>query len=385
MSGTASPRTGQCDVVVIGAGIQGLSTALHLALRNRRVTVIEKSHPARHASGVNAGGVRSLWRDPAEIPLARAALEIWRDIEALLGSDCQYHGGGSLRIAESEADMAVLERRVAELAAHGYSHEELLGQNALRALVPSVAPYCVGGLVSRDEGSASPYHTSWAFYARARAEGVAFHLGQAVSHLEPTETGWRVRAGDQVLDAGRIVNCAGAWGGEIARMIGDDVPLAMEAPSMMVTQRVPRFLEPVCALVSRKLSFKQTRAGTVLIGGGHRGTVDRAAGVARPDPKLLAVSARTVIDVFPIMRDVPVARCWAGIEGVTPDQLPVIGLSPAAPGAFHAFGFSAHGFALGPIVGRILADLVIGGETDLPIAAFAPDRFADAEKGSPRP
>ncbi len=375
MSGQSDTGGSAYDVLVIGAGIQGLSSALQLALRGRRVLVVEKDGPGRHASGVNAGGVRSLWRHPAEIPLARASLEMWYDIEALLGTDCRYHSNGSLRIAESDEDMGRLESRVAELAGLGYDHEEILGQNALRALVPDVSPHCRGGLISRDEGSASPFHATWGFFERARQEGVEFLIGDAVSHIEHVGKAWNVRAGENSAWGEVLINCAGAWGGQVAGAIGDNVPLDMEAPTMMVTQRVPRFLGPVCGLVNRKLSFKQTDDGTVLIGGGHRGIVDREARVARPDPRKLAVSAQTVSDVFPLMRDVPIARSWCGIEGVTPDHLPVIGPSIAADNAFHAFGFSAHGFALGPIVGCILADLVTEGGTELPIAPFAVDRF----------
>ncbi|MEM8744575.1 MAG: FAD-binding oxidoreductase, partial [Pseudomonadota bacterium] len=276
---------------------------------------------------------------------------------------------------ESDDDMERLDERVAELADLGYSHEEVMGQNALRALVPDVSPHCKGGLISREEGSASPFHATWGFYERARAEGVEFLIGDAVSRIDREDSRWRVQAGENTVEGDVLLNCSGAWGGELAGMIGDDVPLDMQAPTMMVTQRVPRFLGPVCGLVNRKLSFKQTDDGTVLIGGGHRGFVDREARIASPDPRKLAVSAQTVSEVFPLMRDVPIARSWCGIEGVTPDHLPVIGPSMAADNAFHAFGFSAHGFALGPIVGCILADLVTEGGTELPIEAFAGDRF----------
>lgn len=366
------------DVIVIGAGIQGLATALNLALRGRSVVVIEKAAPARHASGVNAGGVRSLWRHPAEIPLALASLEIWHDIEALLGADCQYHSNGTLIIAETEGDMGILEDRVAELAPLGYHHEELLGRAALRAIVPDVAPHCVGGLIARAEGSASPYHATWAFYERARREQVAFRIGEPASQIERCPAGWRVQVGAERLEAGVLVNCAGAWGDAIAAMIGDQAPLARNAYTMMVTQRVPRFLGPVCTAVSRKLSFKQTDAGTLLIGGGHLGSIDASGEVATPDPRRMALSAQTVVDMFPLMRDVPVARSWCGIEGVTPDELPIIGPSPGGRGAFHAFGFSGHGFALGPIIGRLMAELVVDGKTSLPIEPFAMTRFYPA-------
>ena len=88
------------------------------------------------------------------------------------------------------------------------------------------------------------------------------------------------------------------------------------------------------------------------------------------------ISAQTVTDVFPFMQSVPVVRCWAGIEGIMPDQIPVIGPSPSASGFFHAFGFSAHGFQLSPVVGQIIAQLVTDGNSEFPIEAFSISRFA---------
>jgi sarcosine oxidase subunit beta len=83
--------------------------------------------------------------------------------------------------------------------------------------------------------------------------------------------------------------------------------------------------------------------------------------------------------VFPLMKDATLVRCWAGIEGFTPDDLPIIGPSKASPAAFHSFGFCGHGFQLGPVVGSITAQLVTAGKSNLPIEAFRVDRFADAE------
>jgi sarcosine oxidase subunit beta len=115
--------------------------------------------------------------------------------------------------------------------------------------------------------------------------------------------------------------------------------------------------------------------GSVVIGGGHRSRLDMTTERTIIDFKKLMISAQTVTDVFPIMKSVPGVRCWAGIEGIMPDQIPVIGPSPSAPEIFHAFGFSAHGFQLGPIVGKIMADLVTAGRTEFPIEPFRADRF----------
>jgi sarcosine oxidase subunit beta len=172
-----------------------------------------------------------------------------------------------------------------------------------------------------------------------------------------------------------LVNCAGAWADRVARQLGEAAPLRVEAPMLMITERVAPFLRPVIGAASRPLSFKQFDNGTVLIGGGHRGRADRDASTTELNFAGLAVSARTAAEIFPLMRGVRVVRCWAGIEAVMPDEIPVIGPSATAADAYHAFGFSAHGFQLGPIVGRLLAELIVDGHTDHPIDPFRISRF----------
>lgn len=373
---------GPQDAIVIGGGLHGCSTALHLAAKGRRVAVVEKHFPGRFASGVNAGGVRRLGRHPAEIPLSVAALELWQSIRALVGDDCGFHAVGQVKIAESDADMKRLEDRAALVRGLGFAHEELVGGNELRRLVPGVAGHCLGAIVCRADGAADPARTTRAFWRRAEAAGVVFHVGVAVTGIDRRGDLWRVVAGKLALEAPVIVNCAGAWGDRIAALLGDRAPLEAAALTMMVTARVPRFLEPVCGLAGDKLSFKQTPDGTLLIGGGHRGRADRDAETAEPDPVALAASARTVRRIFPALREVPMVRAWCGLEGMMPDDIPVIGPSPNAPGAYHAFGFCGHGFQLGPLVGRLVAEAIVDGRPSLPIEAFSIGRFAARQNGA---
>jgi sarcosine oxidase subunit beta len=110
------------DVIIIGGGLHGASAALHLALRRQRVLVLEKSMVGRHASGANAGGVRTLGRDLAEVPLAVAGMELWHGIASLVGDDCGFHAHGQLKVAESAAEMQALEARQASLQALGFQH-----------------------------------------------------------------------------------------------------------------------------------------------------------------------------------------------------------------------------------------------------------------------
>jgi len=148
--------TRTADVVVIGGGIHGCSTALHLALRGLKPILVEKDYAGRHASGVNAGGVRQLARDHAEIPLSISSMELWERIEDLVGDDCGFESHGTVLVAENEAELAGFRARVDDLRLKGFTHEELIDQAELRRLVPAVSEHCPGGVVSRRDGAADP-------------------------------------------------------------------------------------------------------------------------------------------------------------------------------------------------------------------------------------
>ena len=368
-----TPR--EADVIVIGGGLHACSAALQLAQRGRRVIVLERRHVARHASGANAGGVRTLWRDPAEIALAIEGMRHWRQLRELVGDDGGFVACGQVRVAESADEMAALEARVARLAALGYSHERLIDAATLRRRVPALATHCVGALVVDDDGAADPHRTSLAFAARARAVGARVIEGEGCTAIERAGDAWHVRGERGTYRAPAIVNAAGAWAAQVAAMVGDHIPLRTRASMMMVTERVPAFVAPVVSAQGRALTFKQTVAGTVLVGGGQQGRADLAHEQSHVDFDGIAVSARAVCALFPSMRPVRVVRAWTGIEAETPDRLPVIDHSPSAPGVVHVFGFSGHGFQLGPVCGVAVADLVTEGTSRLPIAAFRATRF----------
>lgn len=365
------------DVIIIGGGLMGLSTALHLAKRGSRCLVLEKDTPARHASGVNAGGLRRLNRDPAEIPLSVAAAEMWRDIASLVDSDCDVRLSVQVRVAESLSDLEKLEARAAMVRALGYDHEELIGRDELYRLVPALAPHCVGALACRGDGYARPFHAATAFRHKAEELGAEVRTDCRVDRVERVGEHWRVVSIQGEFEAPVLVNTAGAWAGGIAASLGEAVPLTSGAPMMMVTARVPRFLDAVVGAAGRKLSFKQMQNGTVVIGGAHLAEHDMQRETTHIDMARLKTSAQTVMALFPRMADVPIVRTWAGLEAFTPDHLPVIGASAIYPGLHHAFGFSAHGFQLSPAVGRVMSELILDGRASLSLEAFRIDRFAD--------
>jgi sarcosine oxidase subunit beta len=365
------------DVVVIGGGIHGCSTALHLALRGLKPILVEKDYAGRHASGVNAGGVRQLARHIAEIPLSISSMELWERIEDLVGDDCGFSSHGTVLVAESEEELASFRARVDDLRLKGFTHEELIGRGELKRLVPAVSDHCPGGVVSRRDGAADPFITTQAFRRRAVERGVEVMEGVTVTGLARVGRVWRVETSAGPLEAPKVVNAAGAWADRIAAKLGEPVPLEVIAPMLMVTSPLPAFIQPVVILRGRKLSFKQRENGTVVIGGGHLAEPYRDENRSVLDWSKLAISARTVWELFPAMRAATIVRAWAGIEARMPDDIPVIGPSSTSEGVYHQFGFSAHGFQLGPGTGAMMAELVATGRTNVPIDGLGIARFTD--------
>lgn len=373
--------TNGADVVIVGAGIHGCSTALHLARRGARPLVIEKDYAGRHASGVNAGGVRQLARALPEVALSVASMNAWERIGELVDDDCGFQSHGQVLVAETAEELQSMRARVDELNQHGFVHEELIDQQELKRLVPAVADHCPGGIVSRRDGAADPFRTTQAFRRAAIAAGALIVEGEAVREIRREGSAWIVRTDRNDYQAPSLVNAAGGWARDVADMVGEHLPLQTIAPMLMITTRLPAFIEPVIILRSRKLSFKQFPNGTVMIGGGHLADVDRVHNVTRLDWAKLHESARTVWELFPVMREASIQRAWAGIEGRMIDDLPVIGPSAVAEGFWHQCGFSAHGFQLGPAAGRVMADLIIDGKTPIDLSGLQIHRFSATATG----
>lgn len=364
------------DIIIIGAGLMGAATALNLARDGKKVVLLEKEVSGIHASAVNAGGVRRLNRAFEEIPISAAAGEMWPKLEKIVGNDCGFEPVGQVRIGQDDGAVAVFEERINKIEAMGFYHEELVDKAEIKRLVPAYTGNCAGGMVTRSDGHAMPAETIRAFFDAARREGVEAVTGCKVTNISRGKNGFTVQAEDGHLFSSEIViNCAGAWGKNIAALIDDQLPIEPVALSMMVAARMKRFLTPVVGVHGRKLSFKQMANGTVVIGGGHRALLNMDNERTMLNISEMKTSAATVTDAFPIMKKATIVRLWAGIEGMVSDGLPIIGESVKTPGFFHVCGFSSHGFQLSPMVGQLAASLVLGKKPELSLDPFSLNRF----------
>jgi sarcosine oxidase, subunit beta len=364
------------DVAIVGGGTAGCSTALHLRGRGVTVVLLERGVCGGQASGANYGGVRQQGRDLAELPLARRSREMWGRLAEIVGSDCEFVASGHVKLARSDADMAELETYREAVSPYGLELE-LLGRDELRARYPFLGEAAVGGSLCAEDGAANPRLVAPAFARAARAAGADIREHAPVTMIERDGTRFRLRAGGIEVSAATLVNVAGAWGSEVAARFGESVPEDVVAPNMCVTEPLPYFMVPNFGVCGGGCYVRQIPRGNVIFGGG-RGIADRERLRAYPVAMSSLDSSRQTLALVPRLRHAQIIRTWTGIEGDMPDVLPVIGPSRTTPGLFHAFGFSGHGFQLGPVVGAVLTELILDGATLTPLAAFDIGRFAPA-------
>jgi len=377
--------TGKTEIVIIGGGVIGCSIAYHLAKRGARVTLLERDRLAAQASGASAGGVRQLGRDPREMPLAIASIARWQTLEDELEADVEFRRGGQLLVTEDPALIPELEKRVAAHRALGVDIRLVQGDE-FRELAPGFAPSITAGMSTENDGQASAPLTTRAFGAAAERHGAIIRTGVTVTGIRQEGdriTGVETSEGPVACDW--LVLAAGAWSPGLADMLGISLPIQTMGLQMLATAPSEPLLKQTAGALNRRLSLKQTPNGSYVIGGGWPGDVDLDRGVGMTRLDSIRGSIEHASAVFPLLARLPLARFWIGIEALALDEVPILGPVSGLANLTLATGFSGHGFALSPIVGQLLSELIIDGTPSIPIDAFAFDRFEKLSKDAAFP
>jgi sarcosine oxidase subunit beta len=362
------------DVAIIGAGIAGSATAHRLASEGLDVIILEKSTVGFQASSRNAGGVRHMFRAPVEIPLARYSIDLWSGLSEELGHDVQYRQNGCIRLALNEAEVVSL-REAFERDRKAGLPVELLGPGEIEEVIPVnpgkalLASYCPM------DGHASPAETCRAFEIGMRRAGVTVREQVRVERAERGRTAFSIKGEGLDVEAGALLISAGPWSTELLSQFGINIPLALRRPEMAETTILEPFLKPFIGLGDLRGYGRQTVDGRM-----HMGIRNLDADLDAPESthELIRNAQSLWSSLFPQLENAEIERSWSGFTARTPDECAIVSGVPEVPGLFVATGFSGHGFALGPGVGSVMADLIRGKKPAADISGLRIDRFLPA-------
>ncbi|MFE5867352.1 NAD(P)/FAD-dependent oxidoreductase [Streptomyces roseifaciens] len=374
------------DVIVVGAGVVGAACAYYAARSGLSVTVVDRGPVAGGTTGAGEGNLLVSDKEPGpELELALLSTRLWNELARELPARIEYEAKGGLVVAADASAMAALRKFAAAQAGAGVTAEEIPADR-LHDVEPHLAPGLGGGFRYPQDAQVQP---ALAAAHLLRASGARVRTGEEVTAVltgtDGRVAGVRTAAGE--LHAPFVVNAAGTWGGEVARLAGGHLPVLPRRGFVLVTEPLPRVVrhkvyaaDYVADVASGSAALQTsavvegTPAGPVLIGASReRVGFDRTLSV-----EVLRRLAAQATALFPVLAGVRALRTYAGFRPYLPDHLPAIGPDPRVPGLLHACGHEGAGIGLAPATGLAVARQLTGGEPPLGLGPFDPGRFAPA-------
>ena len=365
------------DVIIVGGGVIGCACAYYLAKAGAGVALVEKREIAGEASGAAAGMLVPPAEAAASGPfrdLARAGLALYPELIAGLsdetGIDVQYTDSGLLLTAESERRAGAL-RAVVRWSASGGELGlplEWVEGGPLRALEPALSERLLGAAYSPEARHVNPGLLTQALARGAAGRGATLRQGAGVAGFVGggRVTAVRTAAGDTV-DAGHVVLAAGSWTGFLARRLGVEVPTRPMRGQMLAYRS-----NAVRHILWGEDGYLVPKAGGFLFAGA---TVEDAGFRPRTTARGLSGLRRMARSIVPALGYGEVASAWAGLRPGSPDGLPIIGRLPGWENVYVATGHFRNGILLGPITGKLIAQLIAGEPTEVPPEPFSAERF----------
>jgi glycine/D-amino acid oxidase-like deaminating enzyme len=377
------PAPRACDVLVVGGGITGSATARHLAAAGADVVLVERFDLNTQGSGYNAGSLHAQLQHEPFVqrgePWARAyepatrflakAIEVWRGASAELGQDLEVTIHGGLLVAETDAQMRDIERKVEIERKQGLS-VELLSRADLDRIAPYVSERMLGGELCLVEGKANPLIAGPAFARDAERRGARILRHTDVTAIERDGADFLATTSAGPIRARRVASCGGVDAGRVTGMLGVDLPITGTPIQASVTEPVAPLVHHLVYFAGEPLTMKQARVGSVLIGGGWPARLD-SGGRPQVSRDSLRENLRVARAVVPAIGEASLLRTWAGFVNATEDWLPLIGAIPGVDGLFVG-AFPFMGFTAAPLLGSTLADLILGREPGHDLSPFAP-------------
>ena len=367
----------RADVVVIGGGVMGASTAFHLAEAGVDVVLVERDELASGSTVKAAGGVRANFSDELNIALGLRSLEAFERFSERPGQDIDLHQPGYLFVLTAPEDVALFEASTALQNRMGVRSRMLEPREA-----KVLSPYLEIGDVlaaqfSPRDGHCAPESVVLGYAKGARAHGARVRTRTEVTGIEVRDgaiRAVRTTAGD--IETRAVVDCAGAWSPAIAAMVGLDLPVQPVKREIVVTEPMADVPESLAFTIDFATSFYYHREGRGLLMGYSDPSTQPGFELGR-SAGFLEGLADLALQRAPGVLDAGIRTGWAGLYEVTPDHNALLGEWDGVSRFLYATGFSGHGFLQGPAVGEILRDLLLGESPTIDVSPLRVERFAE--------
>ncbi len=377
------------DVVIVGGGIIGCACAYYLSKEGVRVLLIERGGIGCGASKAGMTHVVT-WEEPeVHLQLAKASRRLYQELSQVLPLDIQYRETGSIAIVERPEGMAAFEETVRRLQEWGVK-SRLLNATELTSLEPNIAPDVGGGAYFEEDAQVSPLHATHAMAWAAKERGAVIETFSEVVGIERSPDGHQVTAVQTAkgrIPCSSIVIAAGAWSGQIAKLVGLDVPILPRKGTLVVTAPVPEGLfrckillaagymdsvrEGASSSVAVAANIQQVKNGNLLLGSSRQ----FVGFDARVDAYVVSMMIKRNLRFFPVLAKVTAIRTWAGFRPYTPDLLPIISAVDSIEGLYIAAGHEGIGITEAPITGKLISQIVTGQAPDMPLGVLSLSRF----------
>lgn len=375
------PVPAKTEIAIVGGGVVGLAIAYYLARKGLEdVVVLERGYLAEGASGRNGGGVRQQWSTEINIRLMQESVELCRRFAVDVGVNVWFRQGGYLFLARSEKEIKRLERNIGIQNRCGVATRMLDPKGALDIVPELDLTGIVGAAYNPTDGILFPWPFLWGYARQAAAHGVRIFTQTAVNAITREDTGYAVATSRGSVHARRVINATGSWSPQVAKMIGVDVPTYPIRHEICSSEPLKPFLRPMVSELSSGLYCSQSMRGEI-VGGvtvpGHGSTYAMGSTL-----EFLSTYARRLVRLMPILGDIKILRQWAGPYDQSPDGNPILGAPKDHPDFFLACGFVGHGFMMAPIVGKLYAEWLTGGDKHEIFERYTLSRFTDGSNAA---
>ena len=389
------------DILIIGGGIAGSSTAFNLAEQGRDVILLERGEIASEASGENMGGLGgSGWGNNPNLLsyLTAGSVEIFKQVQIDMRYDIEFRLSGTLTAIHTEEQYEYYQDDVAFQRNNGYEIE-LLSTREARAIEPEANGELPGYMYRPQRGQADPVKTTRAFAHAAEVAGATINTGQNVVSITPMSAGgYSIQTESSEFRCQTLVLATGAWCGPIGKMLGIEIPIIPIRGQMWATDSLPsRVLHTIGSTMSsyawtksngsddvtppnlthkngrrltRHLYGRQRKNGEIIFGGDRESLGYNTT----PDPTGIEVNHGHAAEVIPLVASLPIARTWAGLMPFSLDGSPIIGKIPIRDNLFIVSGLASSGFGRGPMAGKLAADYIHSGNMTHVLAEADPAR-----------